>query len=164
MTQWYRDNPAQIDIRSQAMKRTWASGNIQPNNISPNCESKIEREFRQMLASRLPDKEVGKQTIHVEGAWFYPDVSVDREVLIEFYGNYWHANPKMYKPDDVVNGMLASDIWKRDRERIAAIEQYNYEVIVVWESDFKKDKQGVIERLIPKIESTQAHLDERINS
>ena len=40
--------------------------------------------------------------------------------IIEFYGDYWHGNPKLYKPDDVVGykKIKVSKIWERDLNRI----------------------------------------------
>ena len=78
----------------------------------------------------------------------FPDYVLGKKV-IEFNGDYWHANPKIYSPETIMesitstssrySGNKASDIWEYDRKKISALESLGYDVKVVWESDFKKD-------------------------
>lgn len=60
------------------------------------------------------------------------------DLVIEFYGDYWHGNPKLYKPEDIIRDKRACDIWEHDRLKKEIIlsylnPRYFYEV---WESDF----------------------------
>ena len=59
--------------------------------------------------------------------------------VIEFYGDFWHANPTIYKENDVVrNGLTAKEIWKHDEARINLLtEKFNLNVRIVWECDSK---------------------------
>lgn len=70
---------------------------------------------------------------------------------IEFNGDYWHANPKIYKPEDVIRyrnrTKTAKEIWEIDRKRLEAISK-THEVLVVWESDFKSNREKEIARCI----------------
>ena len=67
---------------------------------------------------------------------------------IEFHGDYWHGNPKTYKETDVIalGSITAGDKWKQDAERISMIESTGIEVLVIWESDYLKDKEGTLEK------------------
>jgi G:T-mismatch repair DNA endonuclease (very short patch repair protein) len=70
--------------------------------------------------------------------------------LIEFYGDYWHANPSKYEERDVINtrkngAVSAADIWKQNKERKQALEALGYELFIVWEHDFKTQPNKVIE-------------------
>jgi len=61
-------------------------------------------------------------------------------VLIEVNGDFWHANPKKYKPDDILRfsetkRISASDIWKRDQEHKIYAEDKGYNVLYIWECD-----------------------------
>jgi len=57
--------------------------------------------------------------------------------VIEFFGDFWHMNPKMYKPTDrnKVNNRLAQGMWNEDGGRIKYLSKAGYTVFVVWESD-----------------------------
>lgn len=70
--------------------------------------------------------------------------------LIEYNGDYWHANPKKYSAKDVikVTGRIAQDIWQRDAEKVKWAEDQGYEVLTIWESDFKQNRQGVVKQCL----------------
>lgn len=60
------------------------------------------------------------------------------KLAIEVYGNFWHANPLIYKSNDLINikkCKTAQDIWDRDNKRINKIKNAGYEVLIFWEKD-----------------------------
>ncbi len=67
------------------------------------------------------------------------DFALPGKVLIEVQGDYWHANPAIYKADDFFanagNGMTAAEIWKRDAEKKQHAESKGFKVVYLWESD-----------------------------
>jgi G:T-mismatch repair DNA endonuclease (very short patch repair protein) len=136
VAKWYVENPEQKDIRSLRMKKTWADGKIEPT-VHSFTESKKEIEMREEIAKALPGSRVEKKTIKIDGRWYYPDVLIDDWIVVEFFGNYWHANPEMYKENDEVHhGFKACDIWEKDKKRLAALRK-RYHVLVVWEKAYK---------------------------
>ena len=138
ITQWFKDNPEQREIRSKLMKRTWAEGNIVPTINSVN-ESKQEIKLREMLKEYCP---VEKKTIKIGTKWFFPDAMIGNKI-VEFYGTLWHADPTVYKAEDVVHHKItAKQIWERDAERINRLKDDGYEVMIVWQKEFSKDKIG----------------------
>ncbi len=60
----------------------------------------------------------------------------DYNMVIEFYGDYWHCNPKVYESDYYVSqiGMTSEEIWEKDRKRLDIIKQGVNSIIVIWES------------------------------
>ena len=77
---------------------------------------------------------------------------VHKNKIIEYNGDFWHASPKKYKESDVVRlpnkTITAKEIWEKDLEKIKFAESQGYEVLVVWESDFKKNKEETIKQCI----------------
>ena len=70
-----------------------------------------------------------------------PDYMLQNHI-IEFNGDFWHANPKMYNATDVLNRFnktydIAEDIWKRDAHRLKIFEALGFNVHIVWESDYQ---------------------------
>ena len=57
--------------------------------------------------------------------------------IIEFNGDYWHANPELYsKSDKLVKGKTAESIWAKDASRIDRLTSAGYEIMVVWENEW----------------------------
>lgn len=71
----------------------------------------------------------------------------DNKKVIEFNGDKFHANPKIYESNTVplkFIDLTAKEIWKRDESKIKNLKDRNYDVKVVWESDYLKNKEKVI--------------------
>ena len=55
-------------------------------------------------------------------------------------GNYFHANPKMYKADDEIviakSKRKAIDIWEYDAKKMRLGVDGGYKTLVLWEADF----------------------------
>jgi len=73
--------------------------------------------------------------------------------IIEFYGDYWHANPLIYEPNEFINypqkqRKKAKDIWKHDELRINAIKRMPYikDILIIWEHDYRKNKNDIIKK------------------
>ena len=78
-----------------------------------------------------------------------PDYVLKKRI-IEFNGDFWHANPKIYKMDDILSRFnktyeIAKDIWERDAKRKEMIEALGFKVLVVWESDYVSDPEHVVD-------------------
>ena len=58
---------------------------------------------------------------------------------IEYNGDVFHANPKIYKKDDQPNpftNQTSEEIWNKDDEKLKLLEKdHNIKTIVIWESD-----------------------------
>ena len=82
-------------------------------------------------------------------------------IVIEFYGNYFHLNPEKYSPDFIQyknheKCIKAKDKRQHDKERIDDIQQtLNCKVIIVWESTYRNDKKGTIKSLIQMINNKE---------
>lgn len=78
-----------------------------------------------------------------------PDLYIkDINLVIEFYGDFWHKNPKLYEIDQE----FVKETWENDEKRIRKLkERYNANVIIIWESEYKQNKESVINNVIEKI-------------
>ncbi len=74
-------------------------------------------------------------------------VILDNKKVIEFNGDHWHANPKLYKEDEIPLKFLnrtAKQCWEEDSEKIEKAIKNGYTIKVVWESDFMKNREKII--------------------
>jgi hypothetical protein len=63
----------------------------------------------------------------------------DKDVIIEFFGDYWHCNPSIWHPEQFNKNLKlsASEKWIIDDLRLDKILQLNYSIIVIWEQTSK---------------------------
>jgi hypothetical protein len=96
--------------------------------------------------------------------WMGRKIKVDgyhklTKTVIEFNGNFFHCDPKIWKPEDrpfKANQITASFIWQRDADRIRNLESRGYHVIVVWEQDYRTNPEDTVEKVVTTIRGREA--------
>lgn len=85
-------------------------------------------------------------------SFIYDFLIVDRNIIIEVNGDYFHANPLFYRQEDIMphpgGSISAKDIWERDKRKIDFIEKMGYKAVVLWEYEINYHFDSVKERLI----------------
>lgn len=152
-TKWFKDNPEEKQIRSKNMKNYWKEGIIISNNFSCN-KSKLEKEFYNLLLD-FDKNLIVNHTLYFNKKWFFPDIiNLEKNIIIEFFGDYWHCNPKFYTKDDKLHiNVTAEYVWNFDKERIKIFKNLGFKVFIVWEYDFKNNKQMVLDKFKYILES-----------
>ena len=153
--QWYIDNPDQRKIRSKKMKKSWESGKLTPNRFVGTNKSKIEQDFVRELRNISPWEVKDGYVFKFPDSHFYRvDAYIpEKHIIFEFYGNFWHANPLLFKPEDKIMRTTASEIWKRDARReqeLSAFYKNIFEDVYftkVWEKDYRENKQSVLKNI-----------------
>jgi len=58
--------------------------------------------------------------------------------VFEFYGDFFHGNPKTYNKDDInpINKKKFGDLYKKTIDRENIIKNAGYNLITIWEKDF----------------------------
>lgn len=147
--QWYQDNPEQRNIRSRKMALSWKEGKIK-HRILPQSPSKAELRLLKSVRELSPHPVMSNPELHLRsGKRAYPDLLIeDRKWIVEFLGDFWHANPSIYKPEALFSrhGIKASEIWEKDAKRKLELSRLGYIVIEVWQSEFEEDREGVLRR------------------
>jgi hypothetical protein len=111
--------------------------------------SKLENK----IISILNDLNIPIETQFKFNKYFHKyDIHIlNTNILLEINGDFWHANPKLYKSDDELNfprknKIKALDIWNKDKKNIEYAISENYIVIQLWESDiYEYEKQNKLE-------------------
>lgn len=82
--------------------------------------------------------------------YFFDYTLPETRKIIEFNGDYWHANPKMYNSTWIhpVTKKNAHEIWCFDSEKIDFARKKGYEVMVVWESDYRMSPDKIIQQCL----------------
>lgn len=114
------------------------------------------------------DNEIRKYS-HIDEVLYSLDFYiVELNICIEFNGDYWHANPEMYKEDwyHPIKKMYAKDIWEYDNNRSNSLKsEYDIDVITVWEKSLyiDGDEDLIINKIVDKIKYVSANKENRKN-
>jgi len=115
--------------------------------------SNIEQEFTNLLEAQLGPLDHTSQRnpygkwSELLGTYVIYDIK-HRNCIIEFNGDYWHANPRLYHSKAIIRGKEAASIWNRDMLKLQTVESLGFKTYTVWESEFKLDKVGTIKKVI----------------
>lgn len=123
---------------------------------NPEYSSELERQFIVDLSATIDvsnlysivhGKQFGQWCQELEQYVKYDLVSTTRMFCIEFNGDYWHCNPRMYTSDyqHPHAGLTAKEIWDKEEKKLRTLKDQGYSIKVIWESDYKTDPQNVIE-------------------
>ena len=127
-----------------------------------SVSSKSAISFFESLHSSLGDnekifyfpftKEYGKFDDLRNRYYFYDFVHLNSKTVVEFNGDFYHANPKIYAQDHYFKSLdkFSYEIWDYDREKLQFIENLGFKCFVVWESDDHESKQKEIINEIKK--------------
>lgn len=84
------------------------------------------------------------------GCWNVDILFEKEKLIIEYFGCWWHADPRVYR-DDWVHAFTrktAKEIRSRDQLKLEQLTSLGYNVIIVWESDWKENPEREKERII----------------
>lgn len=95
---------------------------------------------------KLNAKSIGKN-------YFSYDILLNNsKKIIEVNGDYWHGNPLIYKETDIIlkgssQEILVTDKWKKDKIKIDFAINQGYDVLILWENEFKNGEQYIIDKI-----------------
>ena len=77
----------------------------------------------------------------------------EQNLIIEYNGSYWHCDPRIYSKGyyNKKKGLLSEEVWKNDEKRLNILKEIGYNVVVIWEKDYHKNKNDCLKRLEKEI-------------
>ena len=89
--------------------------------------------------------------------YLYDYVDLKNKFVIEYNGDIFHANPKMFNENDRPNpfnkNLTAKEIWDYDKRKLELLKYNGIDYMIVWESDYKNNPDKIINNIINKINS-----------
>jgi hypothetical protein len=86
--------------------------------------------------------------------FLYDFTDIINKKIIEYNGDQYHANPRIYDKDDTPHpyhkekGFTAKDIWYKDKIKKELAESYGFEYFIVWDSDYKSNPEQTLKKCI----------------
>jgi len=143
----YQNRPEILEKNRQQLRNT------RHNQVKPNKrESQIGQILTEAEIRFKFHHNVDYQTIENEHRKKEVDIFIRPKKIIEHNGTYNHADPRKYKPDDLIreHGKMvkASEIWKREKIILNQIKKQGYKILVIWEQDLLKDTENTKNKIL----------------
>jgi very-short-patch-repair endonuclease/endogenous inhibitor of DNA gyrase (YacG/DUF329 family) len=153
-------NPFNIYKNKIKLTKLERYNNENYNNSQKNIDTKIKNRtlnkcyshqsiianlFFDTLVQKLPKSYTyyfkDKETFIWENKkiYFYDFECRETKKIIEFNGDYWHGNPKIYKEDNFIRSIQVKDVWEKDKIKINVAKNNGFDVLVIWEKDVKEN-------------------------
>lgn len=116
-----------------------------PHLSNPSYRSSGEIELENFCRTICNDVETNKRI----SCWNVDVVSWTKKVVIEFFGDFWHMHPAKYGLNDIhqLFRKPASHIWARDEKKINDLKNRGFKVIIIWERDWRLDRETQLQRI-----------------
>ena len=91
--------------------------------------------------------------------YLYDFTDEEKKKIIEYNGDIFHANPTKFEPFEYphpfrkTEDYRADKIWERDNNKKSLAERNGYEVLIIWDSEYRKDQKGTLDRCIKFLNS-----------
>lgn len=126
--------------------------NFEREGDSRSPSSKFANEIITQLCDYLkiekPTKEKWMKCKETGNAYSY-DFTYKKKI-IEFNGDYWHCNPKIYESFffNKNKGLTADEIWKHDNKKNNLAKKHGYQVLIIWENDWNTKQKETLKKCI----------------
>ncbi len=168
------DNVFQAEEIKEKLRNTMLEkyGTLHVDNKSDGRESKPHLkvlEYLKMLGYEC--KSEYKIQCHDENGKIFRTPRVDiyipkLNLCVEVYGDWCHANPKLYEKEDLIDlwecekykrRLYAIEVWVKDEIRLNQIKSEGYNVCVIWEQD-------IINNNFHSLSQTLEFLEKKLNN
>jgi|TARA_B110000467_G_C18255653_1_gene443184 G:T-mismatch repair DNA endonuclease (very short patch repair protein) len=106
----------------------------------------VEAKFLKNIEYRNSDGKIKKKNVDL--IWKDPN---GKKKIIEYNGRY-HFDPRDFQPDEIVTHhnteKPAHEVWDKEIPVLNQIRKQGYEILVVWQKDFKKDLENETKKII----------------
>jgi len=88
-------------------------------------------------------------------SFFYDFCIPELKFIVEFNGDVFHGNPQLFNESDCPNPfdktITAKQMWSNDKEKIDLAKSKGFEVMVIWERDYRNDPEAIMNSIIKTI-------------
>ena len=99
-----------------------------------------------LLHENIPnDDEHREVTIKFkDGTRVYSDGYIKKtKTVYEFWGDYWHGNPKFHLPDTKIGNKTAAEVYKATMIKRAKYKENGYNLVEIWEHEWDELKKSL---------------------
>lgn len=100
--------------------------------------------------------------------YLYDFADINNKKIIEFHGDLFHGNPLKFKATDNPNpfkkNITAQEMWDKDKIKYDIAKNNGYDILIIWESEFKSKGTNKKEEVIQKCVNFINNVNEKKNN
>jgi hypothetical protein len=137
--------PAQAIARTLGVDTSTILRHLHAHNIDIDNKRGTSRIATVWLTAMSISESCNIRHVHNGGEYVIPGTRyhvdgycAETNTVYEFYGDYWHGNPKIYEASDMnaTVGISMGELYQQTTEREETIRNLGYNVITMWECDY----------------------------
>lgn len=123
------------------------------SKISQELFIEIEKIIQHKVYYATLNKEFMIYSQEFKRVFFYDFVCPKLKLCIEFHGDHYHGNPKIYTPSQYLAGrgcskIKAKDAWEADiKKQKALMNERGFQTVTVWESDYRENPTKILQKI-----------------
>ena len=126
------------------------------SKIASNLFSQIESLVNSDKVSFLYLPKNSELLLEKIGGFYKYDFCIpELKFIIEFNGDVFHGNPQLFTESDCPNPfdrtLTAKQMWLNDKEKIDLAKSEGFDVMVIWERDYRNDPKIIVNNIIKTI-------------
>lgn len=139
-------NPERIKKISKAAKEMWANASDKKRNrMRPSWSKKLSYKGNKMnsiefkIANILDEQNIKweyEPIVEFKNSFVQPDFVINGNIVIECFGDFWHANPEKYGDSHILySTKTAKDQRWFDKKRLDLLNEKFEHIVVLWENE-----------------------------
>jgi len=143
-----------IEVRNRISQKTKEYNRLHPERVTKMVRLSLERQRKGFQSSiekatkiELVRRGIKHRYNKILHRKFQFDFIIGENLLLEVNGDYWHANPLIYKDRE----HLTADQQKKielDARKKKYAEEYGYKIYYMWEGDIRRKDFSVIDQIV----------------
>ena len=138
-------------------QKEWVKKMFNENTCMATGRSMIADKFIEELIKDIDNENITNQFLYGKNEKFIYD-NLEKsgkrydlcynKKIIEFYGDFWHSNPKIFEATELhkIKKIKCSEIWQFDKRKVESAMEHNYEVLIIWESEYINNQEEIIKK------------------
>jgi hypothetical protein len=92
-------------------------------------------EIKWLDSLNIPKENRNYWLSHNGKSYIVDGINLEEKIIYEFYGDYWHGNPKFYKLNDInhFNKKTFGELYSKTMQREKELKELGYTLITKWE-------------------------------
>jgi hypothetical protein len=94
---------------------------------------------------------IEKKIFNIKNSILYPDIILpDLKIIINYHGDFWHGSETIFNNENTIIPRInksVKDVRLNDVEKDRLYVSRGYNVITIWEKDYKKNKENAIKKI-----------------